>query len=132
MMKTVPLSLTLMTGRFTLHRLPADHPVAPHWLSASQLLSLTRTEEELSLVAPEEWAIDSERQEGPWRAFKVAGPLDFELVGILAQLTATLADAGVPLFALSTFDTDYLLVKSDRCGDAAAALRARGHQVFLQ
>ncbi|MBY5920079.1 ACT domain-containing protein [Ferrimonas balearica] len=130
-MTPTPMELTLLPQRYTLHRLPPDTPVAPHWLSGSQLVSLTRTEEELSILAPESMLIESDRQEGPWRAFKVAGPLDFELVGILAQLSTTLAEAHIPLFALSTFDTDYLLVNADRCGDAASALRQAGHTVLL-
>ncbi len=125
------MELTLLPQRFTLHRMPPDTPVAPHWLSSSQLVSLTLTDDELSLLAPESVVIDSARQEGPWRAFKVAGPLDFALVGILATLADTLAQARIPLFALSTFDTDYLLVHADRCGDAASALRRAGHQVEL-
>ncbi|MBW3139346.1 ACT domain-containing protein [Ferrimonas balearica] len=130
-MQQTTLTLTLLSERYTLHQLPPDTPIAPHWLSGGQLLSLTITDDELSLLLPESVIIDSRRQEGPWRAFKVAGPLDFALVGIMARLSTTLANAGISLFALSTFDTDYLLVKADRCGDAASALRQSGHQVDL-
>ncbi|MBY6185837.1 ACT domain-containing protein [Marinobacter hydrocarbonoclasticus] len=126
------LELSLLPERFTLHRLPPETPVAPHWMTSCQLVSVTLTNDELSILAPENMAINSARQEGPWRAFKVAGPLDFALVGILANLSGILARAGIPLFALSTFDTDYLLVNAERCGDAASALRDAGHLVHLE
>jgi hypothetical protein len=64
-----------------------------------------------------------------WRAICVAGPLDFALVGILASLSTTLASAGVSIFAISTFDTDYILVKEQSLGDACAALAAAGHDI---
>ena len=64
-----------------------------------------------------------------WRAICVAGPLDFALVGVLASLSGTLASAGVSIFAISTFDTDYILVKEDMLGAAREALAAAGHQV---
>ena len=64
-----------------------------------------------------------------WRCMKVDGPLDFELTGVLAALTQTLAEAGVPVFALSTYDTDYLLVKDEQLKIAAAALERAGHTV---
>ena len=64
-----------------------------------------------------------------WRALRVAGTLDFSLVGILAALSKTLADAGVGIFAISTFDTDYILTKAEDFDRALAALRAAGHDV---
>ncbi|KAI9204334.1 ACT domain-containing protein [Polychytrium aggregatum] len=66
------------------------------------------------------------RAESDWRAFKIQGPLDFALVGVLSQISAVLAQAGVSIFAVSTFDTDYILVKQDRLDDARAALEAMG------
>jgi hypothetical protein len=73
-------------------------------------------------------AITVARSDG-WRAFRVAGTLDFSLVGILAALSKTLADAGVGIFAISTFDTDYILTKAEDFDRALAALRAAGHDV---
>lgn len=71
-----------------------------------------------------------ERSEPGWRAIRVEGQLDFGLVGILAQLTGALADADIPVFAVSTFDTDYLLVRKERLDAAAAALSAAGYIVL--
>jgi hypothetical protein len=88
-----------------------------------------RTADELSIVCLEESVPAAVRREGGWRALKVEGPLAFEEVGILAELTGALADAAIPTFALSTFDTDYLLVKEGDLAGATEALRGRGHGV---
>jgi uncharacterized protein len=69
------------------------------------------------------------RAERGFRALAVAGPLDFALTGVLAALAVPLAEAGVPIFAVSTYDTDHLLVRAERLGEAIAALEAAGHQV---
>ena len=91
--------------------------------------SLTRTREEVSLVCAPEWVPCGARCEAGWRCLQVEGPLDFSLVGILAGLAGQLAAAGVSLFALSTFDTDYLLVKEASLPAALDALRAGGHTI---
>lgn len=93
--------------------------------------SVTRTADEISVVAPvglvtPEGAV----VEGGWRAMVVLGPLDFALIGILAGLASTLANAKVSIFALSTFDTDYILVKEERLQAARDALVAVGHTVI--
>ncbi len=78
-------------------------------MSAS-LVSVTLTRDELSLVVPEDAAPESAQIAGGWRALRVAGVLDFALTGVLASLAAPLADAGISIFAVSTYDTDYLLI----------------------
>ena len=90
------------------------------------------TDGEKSLVCPTALVPASTfaRSDG-WRAFRVAGTLDFSLVGILAALSKTLADAGVGIFAISTFDTDYILTKAEDLDRALAALRAEGHDVVF-
>ena len=70
------------------------------------------------------------REDG-WRAFRVAGSMAFTLVGVLARLTGALAAESVPVFAVSTFDTDYVLVKADRLSEALGALQKDGHDVRL-
>ncbi len=92
--------------------------------------SLTRTGDEISLVCPSDEAPrDALRREDGWRAFRVAGTLDFSLIGILAPLLQVLADAKVSVFALSTFDTDYVLVRDYAFSQAASALSAAGYPV---
>ena len=75
--------------------------------------SLTRTAEEISLVSEIETNTSFVQTEGPWVLFQVEGVLDFGLVGILNSLTKPMADAGISVFVISTFNTDYILVKSD-------------------
>ena len=82
------------------------------------------------MVCPEEVVPEDVRSEGGWLALKLEGPFEFSEVGVLASVTAPLAEAGVGIFAVSTFDTDYVLVKEDHLASAVAALRGRGHEVL--
>lgn len=111
-------------------RLPHDEAI-PDWadLPAHPLVSITRTASELSLVLPQAHVPPGVDGETGWRALSVRGPLPFHLTGILASLSAPLAEAGVPVFALSTYETDWLLVAHDRLSDACAALEQAGHRI---
>ena len=93
--------------------------------------SVTRTESEVSVVCAEDAAPGGEhvRVEPDWRALEVAGPLDFTMVGVMAALTAPLADVDVSVFVVSTYDTDYVLVHAAAIERAIEALRAAGHTV---
>ena len=75
--------------------------------------AITRTDEELSIVLPVDQVESGWEVEKVWRGLKVEGPLDFSMVGVIAKISAPLADAGIPIFVISTFDTDYLLVKEE-------------------
>ena len=90
---------------------------------------MTRTEDELSLVVPEEKVPEVWKAERGWRCLKVEGPLDFGLTGILASLANPLADAGISIFALSTYDTDLILVPERELEQARGALEGAGHLV---
>ena len=124
-MKT--LSLALLPHLLAVCRLDPDSPLPP--ATAGGFWSLTRTADEISVVLPEDQAQPGWKVEPGWRAFQVAGPLDFGLTGILASLARPLAEAGIPVFVLSTFDTDYLLVKEVRLERAKQALFQAGHTV---
>lgn len=123
------LTLTLLAETFTLHRLNPRAEI-PQPVFDSHFFAITRTGEELSLLLPGSVEIQSERSEPGWVCFKVEGPLEFGQVGILAGITAALAEAGVPVFALSTFDTDYIFVKREQVQSASEALRSAGYRVF--
>lgn len=90
---------------------------------------VTSTADELSIVCPEAALPEGAQAEGGWRALKVRGPLPFDQVGIMASLSGCLAQAEVPIFAISTYDTDYLLVKESRVSEAIKALEEAGHRV---
>lgn len=101
-------------------------------MSAAQtqgLRAVTVTPAEISIVCPEEHTPEGARREDGWRALEVAGPLDFALTGILAALTVPLAEAAVSVFAVSTYDTDYLLVRAGELVEAVRVLEAAGHRV---
>lgn len=89
-----------------------------------------RTDTELSLVCPSEYAPEKcvKREEG-WRAFRVQGTLDFSLTGVLAGMASVLAKEGIPIFALSTYDTDYVLVKAQDFSRALIALERKGYEI---
>jgi uncharacterized protein len=130
------LPLALLDEPLAVCRLGPGDPV-PGWALASRPLSVVaRTPTELSLLVAEA-AVPAERArepglrvEGGWRAFVVRGPLPFDLVGIFASMAQPLAEAGLSIFALSTFDTDFLLVKGADLTRARAVLEAAGHDVI--
>ena len=102
----------------------------PQWaLSGGGFVSVTRTADELSLVCGERAVPQGIQCEPGWRIFKIDGPLDFALTGILASVAQPLAEAGVSIFAISTYYTDYVMVKEQDVEKAAHALEAAGHQV---
>jgi hypothetical protein len=125
MAKLLPLQLEVLPGRFAIHRFDPAEPV-PEVVLASPVFNICRTGEELSIVCGEDVALKSPRSEVGWSCIKVIGPLDFSLTGILAHLAGLLAEAGISLFAFSTFDTDYLLVKTPQTRSAVDALKAGG------
>jgi uncharacterized protein len=126
------LHLTILPGEFVICRFDADEPVPVDANARAGLLSITRTATELSLVCAADAMPAGGRCEKGWKCLGVRGPLPFSLTGILASLATPLADADVPIFALSTFDTDYLLVRGEHLDRAAAALRAAGHEVEVR
>ena len=93
------------------------------------LCFLSRTDEEISLVCESRYAPRAClcREEG-WRAFRIAGTLDFSLVGVLARITALLAEAGIGVFVVSTFNPDYVLVQNERFSDALETLKSAGYE----
>jgi hypothetical protein len=122
------LKLRVLAGELAVCRLPVDAPVPAPPASAA-LFSITRTREELSVVCAPADAPPGAQVQAAWRALQVEGPLDFALTGILASIAAPLALAGISLFAVSTYETDYVLVGEDALDAAVAALRAAGHDV---
>lgn len=120
-----PLVIKALSGRLAVCRLSPDAS-PPEWALAAPLYSVTRTEAELSVVCAEEAVPEGVRSECGWRALEVQGPLDFAMTGVMASLTAPLAAAQISVFTLSTFDTDYLLVRDSALEAAVEAFRAAG------
>ncbi len=122
------LKFIILQPLFTIHRLEPDASI-PKSVFASSFYSISKSEDELSIVAPDTLKIESAKSEPGWNALKIAGPLDFSLTGILAQVAATLAREEISIFAISTFDTDFILVKNENLKKTRAALIAAGYKV---
>ncbi len=122
---TATFVLDILPDKFAICRLAADAST-PDWARGS-FVSVSRTTEELSIVCPQSAVPANTRSDMDWRCLRVAGPLELSQVGVLAELSQTLTSASVPLFVISTFDTDYLLVKEDDLEAAIASLSTAGH-----
>jgi hypothetical protein len=122
------LTLTVLPDTFAVCRLDAG-AVIPPWATTGSFLSITRTAEELSVVCLQSLVPNGLRCERDWRCVQLAGPIPFSTVGVLASLVQPLAEVGISLFTISTFDTDYLLVKAADLERAIDAWRKCGHTV---
>jgi uncharacterized protein len=109
-------------------RLPPCAPV-PGWAVAGEWWSLSRTADELSIICEERFVPAGVAHGGRWKALRAQGPLDHELVGVLTAVAEPLASAQIPIFAISTHDTDWVLVPEHRMKQAVAALEGAGHDV---
>ncbi len=125
------MRLILLPTHLAVCRLPADEPLPP-WLPAHGFVSITRTPDELSIVCAADAVPAGIRCEPGWRALMVEGPLDFGLTGILASIATPLARAEISIFAISTFDTDYVLVKAATLDAAIEALTRSGFSLCLR
>ncbi len=122
------MQLIIAARDLAICRLPAGSEL-PGWVrERTTLVSVTWTTEELSIVCPAYLVPPGVRCERGWAALKVVGPLDFALTGILASLLAPLAAQAIPVFALSTFDTDYILVREAQVSQVQAVLVHQGHE----
>ena len=111
-------------------RLPAESK-CPEWAKSGGFWAVVHTDDELSVVCKDKVVPQEITAERNWRALKVQGKLDFSLVGVLAEFSSVLAEAGISIFVISTYDTDYLLIKESKLADAFSALQKAGHGVVL-
>ncbi|AMO57288.1 amino acid-binding protein [Endozoicomonas montiporae] len=123
-----PLQLSVLSQTFSVHRFAVDSQV-PEAVLNSHIFSVMRMDDELSIVCESSISLNSQESETDWSALKVTGPLDFSLTGILSGLATALANASISLFALSTYDTDYVLVKTNQLDNACTALVSAGYEV---
>ena len=121
-------TLTILPEILSICRLDKDNEI-PDWALGSRFFSITRSSEELSIVCPQTLVPEEIRRDAGWRCLKVEGTLDLVEVGVLASLTGPLAEEGISVFAVSTYDTDYLLVKEKDLEKAAIVLARNGHPV---
>jgi len=122
------LTMCVLPGRFAICRLDPAGSV-PAWATAQPFCAVARTDRELSVVCPQEQVPADVRHEAGWRVLELQGPFPLEVVGVLAAVAGPLAAAGISLFVVSTFDTDYVLVKEAHLDRAVSALGEDGHRV---
>jgi len=120
------MTLESLSQNLAICRLRRDESI-PAWALSSEFFSITRTGDELSIVCAEEVVPLGQKVELGWRALKVKGPLDFGLTGVLASLLVPLAESKISISSISTYDTDYILVKSDLHATAIDSLKKSGH-----
>ena len=125
------LTLELLPDVYSICRLDPQADI-PSWVLEGDFLSITRTKNELSLVCSQERVPHVVECDKGWRCIMVRGPLDLSLVGILASLTSSLAEVDISIFAISTYETDYLLVKGENLRRAVLKLKEAGHDVVYQ
>lgn len=123
------MQLQILGNKLKVVKMEAESKV-PEIVFNQDFYSITKTDEELSIVLDEDISIESDIVEYNWRAIKIVGTLDFSLIGILSQISTILAKAKVSIFAISTYNTDYILVKSDNLENAIDALRQNGYEII--
>lgn len=123
-----PLTLLLLPEDFAICRMNPGTSL-PAWVQTSSFFSLSSTVEETSIVCRMESIPPDIAADQDWRCFKLQGPFPFSLVGILNSVTVPLAEAGIGIFAISTYDTDYVLVKKSNLSQALSALKEVGHTI---
>jgi hypothetical protein len=122
------LKLSLLPDLLAVCRLEPGQEIPP-WSTAGDFSSVSRIREELSVICASNSVPENVRASRGWRAIKIEGPLDLDLVGILVSVAVPLAHAGIGILPVGTFDTDYILVRDRQLGEALKALRATGFNV---
>ena len=120
------IKLETIEGEYSICRLSPDAPI-PEWAEAG-FCSITRSENELSIVVKAGGIPEPLERENGWKMFRVAGSLDFSMVGVIAGISRVLADSVISIFVISTFETDYILVKSDQFDSAVTTLKTAGYE----
>ncbi|QFU22995.1 ACT domain-containing protein [Shewanella eurypsychrophilus] len=118
------MTLAVHSQTYSIHSFNPDAKIDPI-IFQQEMFFVAKTKDELSIVVPAELALDSLEAESDWRCFEVMGPLGFSMTGILSSVSGALADADISIFAISTFDTDYIMVKKDKLEKAITTLKKK-------
>jgi hypothetical protein len=127
------LDFTLLRGEYSIYRFKRDSPI-PEWIDYSDFYSVTRTSDELSIICkPVDLILGIDiKIDNHWRILKINGVLDLSLIGIIATVSTILKENKIPIFTISTFDTDYILVKDRDLNKTVTALRHAGHKILTE
>ena len=127
-MKQRQLQLSLLKDKYGICTLPNNAPI-PDWATAQSLASITRTEKELTIVCRLE-ILPSQYQSGlNWRCFKIDGSFDLNQIGVISSISSPLADAGISIYVISTYDTDYFLIQEQNLEKTISVLSDIGHNI---
>jgi hypothetical protein len=121
------LKFRVISGSYTICKFAAADPI-PQWATEGSFTSITRTADELSIVCRAE-NVPEERLETLWNCLKIEGPFAFSEVGILYAFIQPLAEAGISVFAIATYDTDYVLIQQHSAYEAIRVLQDAGHEL---
>jgi len=124
-------TLRLLPATFAICRLDPDAAV-PAWLPRTGFTAAIRTQDELSIYCDEAVVPQDVRAARGWRVLQFVGPFDFSETGVIASVAAPLAEAGISISVLATYDTDYLFVRREALENAAEILQAAGHRLVGQ
>jgi hypothetical protein len=129
-MKIPNISMRLLSDVYGVCRMDKNDPI-PEWIEDSRFYSVTKTMEELSVVCPQNRIPDHIKCEKGWRILKVEGTLEFSLIGILSFISTVLANNGISIFAISTYDTDYILIKEKDTDKVISVLTSENYSESL-
>lgn len=121
-MASMDISMVLLNQKFSICRFSPNAEIPSTLLGDEGMFHISKTKEELSIVCRNDLSIDAEKTSGPYSCLKVVGPLDFSLVGIISRISEVLRKRDIPVFVVSTFDTDYIFVNNENEGSAIKAL----------
>jgi len=121
--------LIILRGVFTVVQIPPRSQI-PKWVRGDGLFAIVNTPDEVSIVCEEQYVPKGVKFETGWKSLMVQGPLDFSLIGILADLSSVLAKAEISIFTLSTYNTDYILLKKNQLDEAVKALKQAGYEIL--
>ncbi|GFP75321.1 ACT domain-containing protein [Clostridium fungisolvens] len=129
MRKEKILTMRLLRDKYGVCRLDKNE-IIPSWAQNGEFFSITKTADELSIVCDEDNIPDNIKCEKDWNILKIEGPLDFSLIGILSSISSILADKGISIFAVSTYDTDYILIKNKDIDKAVKSLIEERYEIL--
>ncbi|WP_394854994.1 ACT domain-containing protein [Clostridium lamae] len=124
------LNLKLLKGKYSVCRLYKNDEI-PNWIFNEEFFSITRTEDEVSIVCLQDKVKEEIKCERDWKVLKIEGPLDFSLIGILARISTLMANNDISIFAISTYDTDYILIKEEMIDRAIAVLENNNYKINM-
>ncbi|WP_066892270.1 ACT domain-containing protein [Clostridium nigeriense] len=123
------LTLKLLKDKYSVCRLNKNDEI-PKWIFQEEFFSITKTDEELSVVCLQDKIKENIKCEKDWRILKIEGPLDFSLIGILSRISTLMANNGISIFAISTYDTDYILIKEESINKAIEVLENNNYNII--